>query len=185
VPKLCSRWPGTTALDQTTETTDSDSESFTADAVDEDCDSDMSPSTNPRIQRSTGDPEKGLGVAPFIERNLDKMESTVEWRGRVLHSREATQASTCSGPSGQQHHTPAEYELASLDVEIEQIRQHYREQEGILNREIVKHKKRRKRAMKRLKKEEKDQKHYPADCDWWGGVRSDYQPTECGDDGNR
>ena len=181
--KPCSRWPDTTVLDQRTETTDSDSEMFTADAVDEDCDSDTSQSTNPLIQRSTGDPEKGPGVAPFIDRNLDKMESTSEWRGRVLPSREVTQAST----SSLRQHTPAEPGLASLEIEIEQIRQHYREQEGILKREIVKHKKRRKRTMKQLKKEEEDQKHYPADCDWWGGVRlgSDYQPTECGDDGNR
>jgi hypothetical protein len=166
-------------LDQRTETTDSDSEMFTADAVDEDCDSDTSTNTNLLIQRSTGDPEKGLGVAPFIDRNLDKMESILEWRGRVLPSREVTQASTGS----LQQHTPAERGLASLEVEIEQIRQHYREQEGILKQEIVKHKKRHKRAMKQLKKEEKDQK--PADCDWWGGVRSDCQPTECGDDGSR
>ena len=155
---------------------------FTANAVDEDCDSDTSANTNPFIQRGAGDLEKGPGVAPFIDRNLDKMESTLEWRGRVLRSREVTQGSTSS-----QQHKPAEPGLASLEIEIEQIRQHYREQEGILKQEIVKHKKRRKRAMKELKKEEEDQNDYPADCDWWGGVRlgSDYQPTECGDDGNR
>jgi hypothetical protein len=38
-------------------------------------------------------------------------------------------------------------------------------------------------AIEELKKEEKDEgRRYPAD--WWT-VQSDYQPTECGDDGSR
>ena len=153
---------------------------FTADAVDKDCGSDTSTTINLCIQRGTGDPEKGLrGVAPLIERNPDKLASPLEWRGRVLLSQEATQAST--GPRQQQ--TAEEHGRASLEeIEIDQIQKHYQELETVLEGELVEHKKRHKSAIKELKEEEKEEKRYSAD--WWGGVKSDYQPTECGDDGS-
>ena len=154
---------------------------FTADAVDEDCGSDTSTTTNPHIQRGTGDPEKGLGsVVPLIERNPDKMTSTLGLRGKVLLLKEATQAST----SSRQQHTADDSELgrASLEeIEIDHIQKHYEELERVLEGQLVEHKKRHKWAIKELERE-KDEKRYPAD--WWGGVQSDYQPTECGDDGS-
>jgi hypothetical protein len=187
--KPCSRWPDTTVVDQssararTQQTTDS--EMFFANIVDEDCDSDTStPATNQHMQRGKGDPEKGLGgVAPFIERNPgpDKMASTLEWRGRVLRSQEATgiQAPT----SSRQQHTAEERRCASLEeLEIERIRRHYQKQERILEEEIEKHEKRYKEATEQLKREDKDKVVYSTD--WWP-VRPDYQPTECSDDGSR
>ena len=161
MPKRCSPWPGTTVVDRRIGTTDS--EMFTAYAVGEDCGSDTSTSTNPHIQRGTGDPEKGLGgVAPLIERNPDKMASTLEWRGRVLLSQEATQAS--AGPRQQQ--TAEEHGRASLEeIEIDRIQKHYEELERVLEGQLVEHKKRHKWAIKELEKE-KDEKHYPVD--WWG-----------------
>jgi hypothetical protein len=72
------------------------------------------------------------------------------------------------------------------EIEIDQIQKHYQELERVLQGELVEHKKRYKQAIKEELKEEdseKDEKRYPA-ADWWGGVQSDYQPTECGDDGS-
>ncbi|KAF8502703.1 hypothetical protein F5888DRAFT_1631805 [Russula emetica] len=156
-----------------------DSEMSIADAVDEDCDSDTSTATNIHMQRSSGNPEKGqCGAAPFIERNLGNVASTLDWRGRVLHSREATQAT-----SSRQQHTTEERKLASLEIKIERIRQHCHKQEMILEGEIVKHKQRYELAIKQLEEWEKDEEDYPVP-EWWE-VQSDYQPTECGDDGNR
>jgi hypothetical protein len=96
-----------------------------------------------------------------------------------MHSQEATQAtSSC------QQHTAEERWRASLETEIERIRQHYQEQENILEEEIVKHQQRYKLAMEQLEKEEKDEEDYSV-AGWWE-VQSDYQPTECGnDDGSR
>jgi hypothetical protein len=104
--------------------------------------------------------------------------STLEWRRSVLHSQEATQAT-----SSRQQHTAEERWRASLVIEIERIRQYYREQEKILE-EIVKHQQRYKLAIEQLEKEEKDEEDYSV-AGWWE-VQSDYQPTECGnDDGSR
>ena len=66
-----------------------DSEMFIADAIDEDPDLDANTATSLGMQRGSGDSEKRLvgSVAPFIERNPDKMASTLEWRGGVLHAR--------------------------------------------------------------------------------------------------
>ena len=147
---------------------------FTADAVDEDCVSNTSTNTNLAIQRGTKNLEKGLGVAPFIERNSDKIASTLESRRRVLRSQEAIQAYSIS----RQQRTTEERERALLEIEIERIRKHYQEQESILKREIMMHE----LVIKQLKKEEEDEKYYPVD--WSGEVQSDYQPTECGDDGS-
>jgi hypothetical protein len=147
-----------------------------ADAVDEDRDSGASTATNPCMQRGSGDSEKGLcGVVPFIERNPDKVASTLEWRGRVLHSQEATQAT-----NSRQQHTAEERWRASLKIEIERIRQHYREQESIIEEEVVKHEQRYKWAIEQLEKEEKDEEGYSV-AQWWE-VELDYQPTECGND---
>jgi hypothetical protein len=179
--KPCSRWPDTTVVDQRSAgTRTADSEIFTADGVNGDCESDTSTTTNLHIQRGTGDPEKGLGdVAPLIGNNPDKIASTLEWRGRVLRSQEATQATT----SSRQQHTAEERRCASLEeLEIERIRRHYQRQERILEEEIEKHEERYKEAVEQLKKEDKDKAVYSAD--WWP-VRSDYQPTECGDDASR
>jgi hypothetical protein len=165
--------------------TSTDSEMLIADAVDKDCDSDTR-ATNLYIQRSNANSEKGLGgVDRFIERNQDIMASTSEWRDseRVLRSQEATQATTSSC----QQHTDEEHRYASLEeIEIELIEQRCREQKMILEDEIVKHKERHKQAIEQLKTEEKYKEGYGYAADWWG-VRpgSDYQPTECGDDGGR
>src|SRR5712691_17300 len=136
MPKSCSRWPDPTVVAQRsarTETTDL--EMFTTDAVDEDCDSEASKFTNPRMQRGSEDPEKGLGdVAPFIERNPGKATSTLEWRGRVLHPQEAAQVTTSSS---RQQPTAKERWQASLDSEIERTVQHYNAQEMILQRAIA------------------------------------------------
>ncbi|KAF8495799.1 hypothetical protein F5888DRAFT_1907745 [Russula emetica] len=156
-----------------------DSEMSIANADDEDCDSDASTAINYRMQRGSGDPEKGLGgVAPFIERNLGNVASTLDWRGRVLHSQEATQATSSS-----QQHTAEEKGRALLEIKIERIRQHYEKQKRILEGEIVKHEQRYELAIKQLEEEEKDEEDYPVP-EWWE-VQSDYQPTECGDDGSR
>jgi hypothetical protein len=126
---------------------------FIADTVSKDCDSSTSTATNPYLQRGSEDSEKGLGgVAPFIERNPANVASTLEWRGRVLHSQEATQAT-----SSRQQHTAEERWRASLEVEIERIRRHYRKQEKILEEEIVKHEKRYKLAVEQLEKEENEE----------------------------
>jgi hypothetical protein len=47
----------------------------------------------------------------------------------------------------------------------------------------VKHEERYKLAIEQLEKEEKDEGGYSV-AKWWE-VQSDYQPTECGDDGSR
>jgi hypothetical protein len=147
-----------------------------ADAVDEDCDSHASMTTILHMQRGSGDSEKGLdGVAPLIKRDPDSMASTLEWRERVLQSHEAAQAT-----SSHQRRTAEECRHASLDIKLERIRQHYRRQEKVLETEIAKHEQRYKWAMEQLEKEEKDEKDYER----WE-IQSDYQPTECDDDGGR
>jgi hypothetical protein len=149
------------------------------DAVDEDCDSDASTVINRHMQRGSGNSEQGPGgVAHFIERDPDNVASTLECRGRVLHSQEATQTT-----SSRQQHTAEERWRASLENEIERIRRHYREQERIMEREIVKHEERYKVAIEQLEQEEKDEEGYSV-AEWWE-VQSDYQRTECGDDGSR
>jgi hypothetical protein len=128
---------------------------FVADVLDEDGDSDTSTTTNPHIQRGSEGPEKGLGgVAPFIER-------TLEWRRRVLCSHEAGAKVTTSSRQPEQH-TAVERRHASQDLKIERIQRHYREQERILENEIVKHEQRYELMMEQLKKEEKDEKDYIA-----------------------
>ena len=126
------------------------------------------------MQHGGGNSENGLGgVAPFVERNPD---STLEWRGRVLHSQKATQAT-----SSRQQQTAEERWRASLEIEIERIRRHYQEQEKILEREVVKLEQRYAWDMKQLEKE-KDEENYSV-AKWWE-VESDYQPTECSNDGS-
>ena len=149
-----------------------------ADPVDENCDSDGGLVTNFHMRRGNEDSEEGSGgVVPFIERNPDNVASTLEWRGRVLHSQEATQAT-----SSRQQYTAEEHWLRSLEIEIGKIRQHYREQEKIMEREILKHKQRYERALKQLDEGEKEDEDYSV-AEWWE-VQSDYQPTECGNDGS-
>jgi hypothetical protein len=148
-----------------------------ADAVDEDCDSHASTNnTILHMQRGSEDSEKGLdGVPPFIRRNPDKMASTLEWRASVQHSQEPPQVT-----SSHQRHTAEGRRDASLSTKIERIQQHYRRQEKVLEREIAKHEQRYKWAIEELEKEEKDEKDYER----WE-IQSDYQPTECDDDGGR
>jgi hypothetical protein len=144
-----------------------DSEMFISNVVDEDCDSHASTITNPQIQRRSESPEKGLGGVPtFIER-------TLEWRARVQGSQETTQD---TASTRQPQHTTEGCRHASL--EIEQIQQRYQELERILEDEIVKHKQRYKLIVERLKDEKVDT------AGRWG-VQSDYQATECGNDGSR
>jgi hypothetical protein len=185
MPKPCSRWPDTTVVDQSSAGTRTvDSEMPIAEAVDEDCDSNTSTSTNPHIQRGKEDPEKGLlgVVAPFIERNPDNMASTLEWRGRFLRPQEATGIQATTTSSRQQHAAEERRCASSEELEIERIRRHYQKQERILEEEIKKHEKRYKEVIEQLKKEDKDKVVYSAD--WWP-VQPDYQPTECGDDESR
>jgi len=147
---------------------------FTADAVDEDCDSEASKFTNLRMQHGSEDPEKGLGdVAPFIERNPGKATSTLEWRGRVLHPQEAAQVTTSSS---RQQPTAKERWQASLDSEIERTVKHYHAQEMILQRAITNLEQMRELDLKQL--EDEEDYYVPG----WGDVQSDYQPTECGNE---
>jgi hypothetical protein len=151
---------------------------FIADAVDENSDLDASTGTSPCVQRGSGDSKKRLGsVTPFIGRNPYNVASTLGWRGRVIHSQEATQAT-----SSRRLPTAEERWRASLEIEIKRIRQHYYEQEKILEREIVKHEQRYENAMRELEQEEEDDEDHPV-AEWWE-VQSDYQPTECGNDGS-
>jgi hypothetical protein len=153
-----------------------DSEMSIADAVDGDCDSDASSATNHHMQRGSGDSEQGLhDVDPFIKMDPDRVASTLEWRARVLQSRGAPQVT-----SSHQWHTAEEHRHSSLEIKIEGIRQHYREQEKVLETEIAKHEQRYKCAIEQLEKEEKDEKDYES----WE-IQSDYQPTEYDDDGGR
>ena len=127
------------------------------------------------MQRGSGDSEKRLdGVAPFIERNPDNLATTLEWRGRVLRSQEATQAS-----SSRRQHMAKERWRSLLEIEIERIRKHYHEQEKVLEREVTKLEQSYESEIKELEKKEKDEEDYPV-TEWWE-VQSDYQPTECGD----
>ncbi len=147
---------------------------FIADAVGEGCDSDKSTVTTPCMQQDSEDPEKGLGsVKPFIERNPDNMASTLEWRRRVLHSQDATQASTSSS---RQQPTAKERWQASLDSEIERTVKHYHAQEMILQRAITNLEQMRELDLKQL--EDEEDYYVPG----WGDVQSDYQPTECGNE---
>ncbi|KAI0280819.1 hypothetical protein BGY98DRAFT_1095305 [Russula aff. rugulosa BPL654] len=154
---------------------------FIADAVDEDCDSDVSTVHKLRMQCGSEDLEKGLGgVAAFVERDSDDVAPTLEWRERILHSQRATQATTSSS---RQQQTAEERWHASLEIEIERIRGHYHEQERVLEREIVKLEQMYEWDVKQLEKEENDEENYSV-ADRWE-IQSDYQPTECGDDGSR
>ena len=150
-----------------------------ADVVDEDCDSDAS-ITKLHMQRGNEDSAKGLGdVATFIERNPNNVASTLEWRAKVLDSQEeATQATTSSS---RQQQTAEEHWGASLEIEIDQIRRHYHNQEMVLEREIEKLKQRYKEDVEQLEKEENDEENHSA-AGWWD-AQPDYQPTECGSDG--
>ncbi len=51
-----------------------------------------------------------------------------------------------------------------------------------MEREVVKLEQRFELALKQLEKEEEDEEGYPI-AQWWE-VESDYQPTECGNDGS-
>ena len=84
--------------------------------------------------------------------------------------------------SSRQQQTAEERWRASLEIEIERIRRHYQEQEKILEREVVKLEQRYAWDMKQLEREEKDEENYSV-AKWWE-VESDYQPTECGNDGS-
>jgi hypothetical protein len=146
-------------------------------AVDEDCDSDASKVKKLRMQRGSEDPEKGLGgVAPIFERNPDNVASTLEWRGRALHSQEATQATTSSS---RQQKTAKERWKASLDIEIGRTLQHYHAQELILRRAIANLEQMRESDLKQLEREKDGEDYY---VPGWGEVQSDYQPTEYGDE---
>jgi hypothetical protein len=154
---------------------------FIADAVYEDCDSNVSTNiTNQHMQRGGGYSEMILsGVAPFMERNQDNVASTLEWRWKVLQSQQATRAVTSSSRHQQ---TAEEHRHASLESEIGRMRQHCHEQEKVLEREIVRLEQRYELDMKLLEKEANDEVNYPVAESW--EVQSDYQPTECGDDGS-
>jgi hypothetical protein len=180
MPKSCSRWPDPTIVDRrSARTGTTDLVMFIADAVDKG--SDVNTVHKYRMQCGSEDSEKGLGgVAPFVEKNSDDVASTLEWKGRILHSQKATQATTSSS---RQQQTAEERWHASLEIEIERIRGHYHEQERVLEREIVKLEQIYEWDVKQLEKEENDEENYSV-ADRWE-IQSDYQPTECGDDGSR
>jgi hypothetical protein len=69
-----------------------------------------------------------------------------------------------------------------LESDIGRIQQHYHEQEKKLEEEIVKLEQSYELHMKLLEEEENDEENYPIAERW--EVPSDYQPTECGDDGS-
>jgi hypothetical protein len=99
----------------------------------------------------------------------------MESRRRVLHPQEVTQA--ISSP---QQDTAEERRGALLQTEIERIRQHYREQEKILEWEYAKLEQKYKEIRQQLEKEESNGENYPV-AEWWE-VDSDYEPTLCGDE---
>ena len=173
MPKSCSRWPDPTV----------DSETFAANVVDEDCDSDTGTVPRLRMQRGAQDSEKGLGsVTPLIERIPDDVTSTLEWRRRVLLSQKAYQPATTG--SFHQQQTAEERWHTSLEIKIEQIRRDYREKERVLEREIVKLERRYEWVMEQLEREDDDDEEDYSVAERWE-VGSDYQRTECGDDGSR
>ncbi len=146
---------------------------FNANTVDEDCDSDMSSITKPRMQRGSEDPEKGLGgVAPSFERNPDNVASTLEWRERVLHPKEATRATTSSS---RQQKTAEQRWSASLEIEIERTRQPYHAQEMVLRRAIANLEQLYEWDLEQLEREKGEEDYF---VPGWGEVQSDYQPTE-------
>jgi hypothetical protein len=150
---------------------------FIADAVDEYYDSDSSKVTTIRMQRGSEDAEKELdSVASFMERNPDNVAPTLEWRGRALHSQGATQAATSSP---RQQLTAKERWQASLDIKIEQTKQHYYALEMILRRAIAKLEQMRELDLKQLEREEGEEDYF---VPGWEEVQSDYQPTEYGDE---
>jgi glycine/D-amino acid oxidase-like deaminating enzyme len=133
------------------------------------CDSGASTATSLSIQRGNKQPEKR--VVPFIKGDPDNVASTLEWRRRVMHSQEATQAS-----NSRQRQT-------AENIEIEGIRRRCREREIMLEREIKMHEERYAEwLIEELEGEEKDEKkdHSAASPGWWD-PQSDYQRTECGD----
>jgi hypothetical protein len=99
----------------------------------------------------------------------------MEWRRMVLQAQEESQAA-----STRQHREGRR--RAKLDAEIERIRQHYHKQEKVLEKEIVRLERRYEWAIAQLEREE--QEEYPCFVDGWE-VRSDYQPTECGEGSGR
>ena len=135
----------------------------------EDYDSDASRVKNQHMQHDNGDSEKG--AAPFMKINPHNVASTLEWRGRVQLSQDATQAT---------QQTAEERRGASLEIEIERIRRHYQNQERVLERAIVELEQKYEQDVKRLENLN-DEENYSV-AEWWE-IRSDYQPTECGSDG--
>lgn len=173
-----------------------------ADLVNEGSGSDADTATTPRMRRH-GEFEKRLGIhtrqplrrkqqaddrrgsrgcvaASSIEDNTDTMVSTMEWRRRVLQSQEESQAA-----SARQHRE--ERRRAKLEAEIERIRRHYHKQEKVLEREIVRLERRYEWAIAQLEREEEqDDEQDRCFVDGWEEeVRSDYQPTECGEGSSR
>jgi hypothetical protein len=182
MPKSRSWWKDTTAVEQRSDRAEAaDSEMFIADAADEDCDPGVSAITNPHMQRGGEYSEMVLGGdAPFMEKRLDNVASTLEWREKVLQSQQAAAQAIAS--SSRQRQTAEERWHAKLETEIEQIRQRFREEEEMLEREIVNLEERYELDMRQLEEEENDDENYYVDEQW--EVQSDYQPTECGDDGS-
>jgi hypothetical protein len=123
-----------------------------------------------RRQQADGRRESWDCVASSIEDNTDVIASTMEWRRMVMQSQKETQATnTRQYREGRSR--------AKLDAEIERIRQHYHEQEKVLEREIVRLERRYEWTIAQLEREEQDDGS--CSVDGWEEVRSDYQPTEC------
>jgi hypothetical protein len=142
---------------------------FITDIVDEECDLDASVLTTHCVQRSDVHFERGLGgVVHFIESDPNNVASTLERRGRVLHSQEATGARTAK-----------EHWKASLDIEIRRTLRHYHAHEMILWKAIANLEQRREWDLKQLEREEDGEGYY---VPGWEEVQSDYEPTECGNE---
>ena len=152
-----------------------DSEMYIADFADGECESAMRTFSNLHMPRGGTHPENGLvGIAPFIERNpRDYVSSTLEWRGKVLQSQQATLVAT---RRFRQQQTAKERQNESLENKIREIREDFRKER--LEREIVKLKQRHEENMKQLEEEENGEGYFVSES--WE-VQSDYQPTECGD----
>ena len=165
------------ATDQISSAETTVSEMYIANPADEDCETAMSTIQNLHMPRGGTDPENGLrGIAPFLERDPpDYVSSTLEWRGKVLQSQQATLVAT---RRFRQQQTAKERQGESLENKIREIREDFRKKEERLEKEIVKLKKRHEENMKQLEEEENDGGYFVSES--WE-VQSDYQPTECGD----
>lgn len=119
-------------------------------------------------QRADGRRESWGGVVSSIEDNTDSIGSTMEWRRMVLQSQEENRV---------RQNREGRWRV-KMDAEIQRIRQHYHQQEKVLEREIAALEQKYECTIAQLEKEGQDEEPYFVDR--WE-AQSDYQPTECGE----